>query len=324
MSGRPEARYEAYARSFAGCGPHTSRAYRRSYGRLYEAISCQNHSMNDKYKLLYKERPFDIVGKHVRLEALECQLHLEEIYKITNGNAVYENKAYDPNDVWGFLQDGPFDTVDKLKESFVFNNKTNEGAFAMVHSITDRIIGVILLTNDDPTNLSIQLEAPIAPPVFDATQQQIESCYLLIDRLFANGYRRIQILIDTQDHDKRKLCMRLGCTLEGILYKHMIIKEASRDSNVYSLLNTDWKRGARNALYKKLYGPTALLADLAHEKAEDEYDEQQRVLAEQKATHDKGLKQTKNSQTNTVIKQQNNGQDLTTQNGKSTKKKKNK
>jgi len=103
-----------------------------------------------------------------------------------------------------------------------------------------------------------------------------------MDRLFAFGYRRIQISIDSQDSVKRKLATRLGFTLEGILYRHLVVKDASRDSNVYSMLNSDWKVGARAALFKKLYGAAALRFDVSNEKKEEEYDEQQRVLAEQK------------------------------------------
>lgn len=63
----------------------------------------------------------------------------------------------------------------------------------------------------------------------------------------------------------------------------MVVKEASRDSNVYGLLNSDWKRGARSALFKKLYGAAALRADNQNERTEAEFDEQTRGLKELKA-----------------------------------------
>ena len=112
--------------------------------------------------------------------------------------------------------------------------------------------------------------------------EQLECCFLLVDRLFAHGYRRLQIAIDSQDAHKRKLAVRLGFTLEGCLYKHMVIKESSRDSNIYGLLNSDWKRGARSALFAQLYGQAALKADLSNEKKHQEWEEQQRVLDEKK------------------------------------------
>ena len=283
MSGRPEARYEAYARAYAGCGPHTSPAYRRSYGRLYEALCCATHASDDKHSRLAQERPHDLVGKYVRLEALEPTRHVRPVFAMTSGQPALENSSYDPQDVWGFWEEGPFANPTQLHKSFVFQRKSNEAGFAIVDAITDQVLGVILLRHDDPSNLTIQLEPPILPPSRNGTQLQLESCFLLMDRLFALGYRRIQVSIDAQDADKRKLSRRLGLTLEGCLCKHMIIKDASRDSNVYSMLNSDWiKNGARAALFGKLHGRAAMQADLNNENKEEEIDEQDRVLAEQK------------------------------------------
>ena len=138
------------------------------------------------------------------------------------------------------------------------------------------------LTNDCPVHLTIQLEPPILQPAKEGTREQLEACFLLLDRLFAFGYRRIQISIDSQDNQKRKLVTRLGFAQEGILYKHMVVKEANRDSSIYSLLNSDWKKGARAALFRKLYGASALAADKANENKEEELEERHRALEEEK------------------------------------------
>jgi RimJ/RimL family protein N-acetyltransferase len=279
LPGRPEARFECYARAYAGCGPFTTKAYRRSYGRIYEALCCKNHLVNDKYNKLFQERPFDIIGRHVRLEALDVTRHLEDLYLLLSGVSAFENNPYDPIEVWGFLEDGPFDSVEDMSRSTVFNRKINDGAFAIVHGVTDQVVGMIHLCNDDPSNLSVQLEPPIMTPNSSGTQLQLESCFLLLDRLFAYGYRRIQILVDTQDIDKKKLCLRLGFAFEGIMYKHMVVKEASRDSLVYAILNSDWKNSVRVALFKKLYGDAAYRADIANEKYEAELEDQRQRKA---------------------------------------------
>jgi len=218
----------------------------------------------------------------VRLEALEVDRHLADLYKITSGEAVFESSSYDPNEVWGFLEEGPFESEQQMKESYVFQRQPNEAAFAIVNNVTDRMVGAILLTRDDPKNLTIQMEAPLIPPGRQRTQDEIEACFLLMDRLFAHGYRRIQFSIDSQDATLRKLTLRLGLTLEGVLYKHQIVKESSRDSNIYSMLNSDWKNGARASLYKKLYGAAALRHDQTNEKSEEEFEEQERILAAKK------------------------------------------
>lgn len=278
IPGKPEAHYEAFARAYAGCGDSTSLAYRRSYARLYETISCANDKSEGKFSNLYDKRPEALVGQAVRLEALDAKAHGKSIFAATGGDMYFYKKSYDANEVWGFLEDGPFSTQEELLKSFVFQQYENQAAFAIGQNLNDRILGVIMLSRDDPKNLSIQLDAPILGPSSLGGKEQLESCFLLMDRLFANGYRRIQFSVDSKDGDGSKLADRLGFTLEGILLKDMVIKDSSRDSKVYGMLNSDWDKGARIALYRKLYGSAMARADVAFNNKEEELVEQQRVL----------------------------------------------
>ena len=282
LAGKPEARFEAYARGYAGCGPYTTPTYRRSYGRLYEATCCASDKSEERYSELFRTRPYDIVGRHCRLEALDVKRHLKDVFTVTSGMPALEKAAYEPEEVWSFLEDGPFESPDEMSKSFVFQRKRNEAGFAIVHSVTESVLGVVLLTHDDPANLTIQIEPPIMQLGRAGSSQELEACFLLMDRLFALGYRRIQIMLDSQDSANRKLVNRLGFTMEGVLCKHLILKESSRDSNVYGLLNSDWKKGARSALFTKLYGAKALSADKGNESTEAELAEQQRALEKQK------------------------------------------
>ena len=257
-------------------------SYRRSYARLYESVCCDTLSSDDKYSTLYKNRPQDIIGKWVRLEPLEGKRHLNAVFAVTNGDPIFLKKAYDNQEVWGFQKEGPFDSPNELKKSFVFQKLENQAAFAILHNLNDRLVGVVMLSKDKPQNLSIQLDTPIIGPSSNGGKEQMEACFLLIDRLFAYGYRRIQISIDSKDSPGSKLADRLGFTAEGCLLKDQIVKESSRDSNVYGMLNSDWDKGARKVIYRKLYGASMMKADVAYNQKEEELDEQQRVIAEQK------------------------------------------
>lgn len=279
LSGQPEARFEAYARSYAGCGVYTDKAYRRSYGRMYEALACKDHKNDKRFARLFEERPYDIVGKNVRLEPLTKEEHARKFFEITCGDAEGENRSYDPNEVWGFLSYGPFLNVGDLEKSPIFAKQNYCAGFAIVSMTTDKLLGIISLTKDEPENLKVQLEHPIMKPVCNGTSEQIESCFLLIDRLFALGYRRIQLSLDSQDSVAKKLPGRLGFTLEGLLQKDMIVKDANRDSLIYGLLNSDWKKGARVALFKNLHGASALKVDTDNLAREEEMDERQRVVS---------------------------------------------
>jgi RimJ/RimL family protein N-acetyltransferase len=257
---------------------------------MYESICCETHQSDDKHNKLFARRPQDVVGRHVRLEALEVHRHLDPLFHLTSGHPVLECNAYDPQEIWSFQEGGPFASPDEMRKSFVFQHRHNEAAFAVVNGTTDQVCGAIILSNDNPKNLSIQLEAPIWHPAKLEGLEVQEACFLLMDRLFALGYRRIQFGVDSQDTTMRKLAIRLGFTHEGTLYKHMVVKDASRDTDVFGMLNSDWREGARAALFGKLYGLAALRSDAANEKKEEEYDEQTRYLAEKKREEAEGKK----------------------------------
>lgn len=281
LGGRPDHRSEAYARAYAGCGSRTTLHYRWSYARLYESLACKSHESDERYSKLYTDRPHDIVGRTVRLEPLDRMRHLNALWEVTSGNAHGEHKSYDPDEVWGFLDCGPFMSPKVLGESEVFRLEKDQACFAIMNAITDRLIGVILLTGDDPKNLKIQMELPIIGPFTDGTVEQSETCFLLLDRLFAFGYRRVQICVDSQDVRGKRLPNRLGFTQEGEILKHMIVKDANRDSLIYGMLNSDWNKGARAFVYRKVHGEKAQKVDAAivlREEADHEQGERAKLV----------------------------------------------
>jgi RimJ/RimL family protein N-acetyltransferase len=290
LGGRPNHRFEAYARAFAGCGSHTSLHYRWSYARMYESMAGESHKSDERFESLYKERPHDIIGKTCRLEPLLASRHSKELWEITSGNACNEHKAYNPDEVWGFLDCGPFKNAQALQESDVFQLEHTAAGFAIVEFVTDRLVGVVHLSKDDPKNLSVQLDLPIVKPTSDGSIEQLEACFLLLDRLFAYGYRRIQICVDALDVRGKRLPQRLGFTQEGQIPKHMIVKDANRDSIIYGMLNSDWDKGARSFLLKKLHGAAFEKADAAIVAKEEAVEDQEQKLREKKEAEAKANK----------------------------------
>lgn len=278
----PEARFEAYARAYAGCGSYMTSEYRRSYGRMYEAVACSSHGNEEKYRKHWLSRPGDIVGRTVRLEPLIADRHLLDLFAMTSGDVFGENHRFDSIQVWAFFPEGPFDSPEKMRQSFVFQRKPNEASFAIVESITDKMIGAIILTNDDPLNLTISIELPILKPSSEGTVESLEGAFLLMDRVFAMGYRRIQLSIDSMDIVGKKFSGRLGFTQEGLIPKDRIVKESNRDSVIYGMLNSDWNKGARSFMYKKLHGEKAMAQDLSMNKRENELETQQQFLSKAK------------------------------------------
>ena len=118
---------------------------------------------------------------------------------MTSGDSYGTDRVYDPNEIWAFWPEGPFRDSNEMRQSFVFQRRVNEAAFAIIEAVTDKILGVILITNDNPQNLTISIELPIVKRSSEGTVEPIEGCFLLMDRLFATGYRRIELSIDSMD-----------------------------------------------------------------------------------------------------------------------------
>lgn len=265
----PDARMEAYASAYAGCPPQTSTSYRRSYARIYEEISCVSQDTMKDYKTLMQTYPQDIIGRKVRLQPLDPKRHAADLFH----SLVTEST--DRESMWYFSEYGPFKDSDEMAASRLFQRLEGEAAFAIYQHDTENLIGCILLCNDDPKNLSIELDACFtsSQQLSSSSDEELEACFLILDRLFGFQYRRIQMTCDAADTRKNKLSARLGFLLEGTLPKHRIIKDANSDSNILALTNSEWgKGGVRAGLFKKLHGSKALAADIKHETRESELD----------------------------------------------------
>jgi hypothetical protein len=249
---------------------------------MYESLAGGSHESDERYSSLHRERPHDVVGRTVRLEPLDADRHSAGLWEATSGRSAGGRRSYDPDEVWGFLDRGPFDSPASLAASGVFRLRRDMAAFAIVDAVTDRLVGAVHLADDDPANLRVQMEPPIVAPHYsDGSVEQMEACFLLLDRLFAYGYRRVQMCVDSQDVQGRRLPNRLGFTAEGEILKHMIVKDANRDSVVYGMLNSDWDGGARGFVYGKIHGDAARKADAAivsREEADHEQEERGRLI----------------------------------------------
>jgi len=272
VPGNPDARMEAYACAYASCPPLSSPTYRRSYARIYEDISCVSQDTIKYFFPLMQSYPQDIFGRKIRLQPLDPKVHAEELF-----HSLITESA-DDESMWYFSEYGPFQDPNEMADSHLFQRLPGEAAFAIYQHDTENLIGCIMLGNDDPKNLSIELDA-----CFTATQQvssssdeELEACFLILDRLFGLHYRRVYMVCDVADARKNKLAARLGFLLEGTLPKYRIIKDANSDSNILALTNSEWgKGGVREGLFKKLHGSKALATGIKHESRESELDLQE-------------------------------------------------
>lgn len=81
-----------------------------------------------------------------------------------------------------------------------------------------------------------------------ATGVNVETKLLLLDRAFTRaGLRRVEFKTDARNERSRGALLALGATFEGVLRKHMVVRDGGeRDSAYYSVIDDEWsavKRG---------------------------------------------------------------------------------
>jgi RimJ/RimL family protein N-acetyltransferase len=72
----------------------------------------------------------------------------------------------------------------------------------------------------------------------------VETKLLLISHALERvGCRRVEFKTDARNERSRGALLALGATFEGVLRKHMVVRDgAARDSAYYSIIDDDWPR----------------------------------------------------------------------------------
>ena len=74
---------------------------------------------------------------------------------------------------------------------------------------------------------------------------QTEASFLLAERAFGLGYRRLEWKCDACNIRSRRAALRLGFSFEGVFHKHLVFKGRNRDTAWFALLDDDFPRMAR-------------------------------------------------------------------------------
>lgn len=93
-----------------------------------------------------------------------------------------------------------------------------------------------------------------------ATGANVETKLLLLGHAFERvGLRRVEFKTDSRNERSRGALLALGATFEGILRKHMVVREGgARDSAYYSVIDDEWpavKRHLQSRLAAHLANP---------------------------------------------------------------------
>jgi RimJ/RimL family protein N-acetyltransferase len=91
-----------------------------------------------------------------------------------------------------------------------------------------------------------------------STGVNVETKLLLLEHAFERvGLRRVEFKTDARNERSRGALLALGSTFEGILRKHMVVRNGgARDSAYYSVIDDEWP-AVKAHLHQRLSAPLA-------------------------------------------------------------------
>ena len=184
-------------------------------------------------------------GRLCRLELLEAARHAKALHDAYAEDELGRN--------WTYLPYGPFPSAEAYAEWVSARERRDDPLFyAILLAGSNRPVGVASYLRIDPEMGSLEVGSLCYSPALQRSAAATEAMYLMMRRAFDElGYRRYEWKCDALNQPSRRSAERLGFRYEGTFRQMMVIKQRSRDSAWYSVLDSEWP-ALRNAFERWL------------------------------------------------------------------------
>ena len=173
-------------------------------------------------------------GRYARIEALSVEKHAEDLL------AVYGPDT--PREMWTYLFQEPVADMEELVN--LLNQmlaRKDRFYYAIIDRSTGKALGTFSLMRIDQNNRVIEVGAVTFSPELRGTRIGTEAQYLLARYVFEDlNYRRYEWKCDSLNRPSANAAMRLGFTYEGRFRNHAIYKGRSRDTDWFSIIDSEW------------------------------------------------------------------------------------
>ncbi|MEM7121777.1 MAG: GNAT family protein [Pseudomonadota bacterium] len=174
-------------------------------------------------------------GRFVRLEPLDHSAHADDLWDTTASDKAGTG--------WTYMVYGPFDTP----QAFDTWLKRECGAddtvyFAFVAASSGRAVGWGSYLRIAPDDGSIEVGSIQMSLQLQRTTMATEALHLMIDHVFALGYRRCEWKCDALNAASRRAAERLGFSFEGVFRQATHYKGRNRDTAWYAIVDHEWPR----------------------------------------------------------------------------------
>lgn len=112
--------------------------------------------------------------------------------------------------------------------------------FAVIARKSETPVGVVCFSNIDTENGAIEIGHVTWSPLMQRTAMGTDAVHQLLTRAFSLGYRRAVWRCDALNSASRRAAERLGFTREGRFRQAMTRKQRNRDTDWFSILDSEW------------------------------------------------------------------------------------
>lgn len=174
-----------------------------------------------------------MVGIYCRLEPLDVELHCEGLY------TAYAS-APDGRD-WTYLTEERPESLEAFR-LWLDQRAAEKGfvTFTLFCAKRDKPVGLVSYLRIDPSNGVLEIGGVTWSPLMKRTVIGTEALWLMINNAFTLGYRRCEWKCDSLNEPSRRAALRLGFTWEGTFRQMMARKGRSRDSDWFSIIDSEW------------------------------------------------------------------------------------
>jgi RimJ/RimL family protein N-acetyltransferase len=125
--------------------------------------------------------------------------------------------------------------------------------FAQIDKSTGRAVGSTRFGSFEPVHHRVEIGWTWLGTPWQRTAFNTEAKYLLLTHAFeALGLNRVEFKTDVLNERSRNAILRLGALEEGILRRHMVMRDGRvRDSVYYSIIAEEWPQ-VKESLRRRL------------------------------------------------------------------------
>lgn len=174
-----------------------------------------------------------LAGRWCRLEPLTAERHAADLF------AAYSQDT--EGRLWTYLPYGPFASPDDYTAWMNSIIPSSDPLFyAIIDHQTGRAAGIASYLRISPAIGSIEVGHINYAPALQRTPAATEAMYLMMDHVFALGYRRYEWKCDALNAPSRSAAQRLGFSFEGVFRQATIYKARNRDTAWFAVIDQEW------------------------------------------------------------------------------------